>query len=60
MIALTQIATHPDHYKKVLPVLLDKTSKFTVDSASYKSSSNLKKVLVPVPPLDVQERVVRE
>ncbi len=35
---LAKIATDPDHYKTVLPAILDKAATFRVDSASYRTS----------------------
>ncbi|MDX1679674.1 MAG: DUF6288 domain-containing protein [Akkermansiaceae bacterium] len=37
-LALSKIAVEPEHYKVLLPVLLEKTSKFRVDNASFQSA----------------------
>lgn len=37
--ALSKIATEPAHYKKVLPVIIDKSASLRVDSASYRTTT---------------------
>lgn len=39
--ALARISTEPAHYKTLLPVLVDKTASFRVDSASYRATKAL-------------------
>ncbi|MCH7228671.1 DUF6288 domain-containing protein [Haloferula sp. A504] len=42
---LAKIATEPEHYKIVLPAILEKTTAFRVDSASWRSSSAIANAL---------------
>lgn len=39
VITLTKIATHPEYYKTVLPVIITQSAEFTIDSASYKTTT---------------------
>ncbi|MBT8043426.1 MAG: PDZ domain-containing protein [Verrucomicrobiae bacterium] len=50
VITLSRIATAPEHYKIVLPAILKTTASFTVDSASYQSSSTIAKVMKSASP----------
>ena len=50
VITLAKIATAPEHYKIVLPAIVDKAASFTVDSASYKSTSTIAKVMKSASP----------
>ena len=47
---LTKIATEPDHYKVVLPAIMDKASSFTVDSASSQSTRAIANVMKSASP----------
>ncbi|MEK6249035.1 MAG: hypothetical protein N2C12_12705, partial [Planctomycetales bacterium] len=50
VITLAKIATAPEHYKTVLPAIVDKAASFTVDSASYKSTSTIARVMKSASP----------
>jgi len=43
--ALAKIAVDPAHYKTVLPAIIERTSAFRVDSASYRSSYAISEVM---------------
>lgn len=45
VITLAKIATAPEHYKAVLPAIVDAAASFTVDSASYQSTSTIAKIM---------------
>ena len=42
IIVLSKIAVQPDHYKKVLPLIIDKASAIRVDSSSYNATNAIK------------------
>ena len=50
IVTLTKIATDPDHYKDVLPVILDKASAFRVDSASGTTTRAIAEVMKSASP----------
>ncbi|MGB1129311.1 MAG: hypothetical protein ACPG4K_04625, partial [Haloferula sp.] len=47
---LGKIAVEPEHYKVVLPAMLEKTTAFRVDSASYRSSTVIANALKSASP----------
>ena len=44
------IATEPEHYKLVLPAIIEKATTFRVDSASWRTSSAIANALKSAPP----------
>jgi len=49
-VTLSKIAVEPEHYKVLLPALLEKSSKFRVDSASYQSAKAITDALKTASP----------
>lgn len=47
---LSKIATAPEHYKTVLPVVINRASKMMVDSASYQSNREIANVIKSAKP----------
>jgi len=45
VLTLSKIATEPEHYKVVLPAIMDKAASFTVDSASYRTTTAIKDIM---------------
>lgn len=45
VMTLTKIATEPEHYAVVLPAIMDKAASFTVDSASYRTTTAIKDIM---------------
>lgn len=45
IITLCRIATERDHYKVVLPAIIDTATSFTVDSSSYQSTRAIKDII---------------
>lgn len=45
VLTLTRIATEPDHYKVVLPAIIDKAASFRNDAASWQTTSTIAKAM---------------
>ncbi len=45
VLTLTKIATMPEHYKIVLPAIMDKAASFTVDSASSQTTNAIRDIM---------------